>query len=296
MPNPNGSLDGAAPANWFDAAPGGDLSLDDLFPNPENPPQSDAPPASDPPPQAAPDPEYFLRTNTGTVYKTPEDAVKGTEEKDRVIAQLRSEVASIKGTDPLKKTPATGGQPQVDESLTRNPKKFFGDLVAAANAGDAEAYANTLARFQMELLQPYSPLMADVSRERAVRSADSENKGVREFIGSREYSEVLEQLPALKQAIEAAEADPQYAGYLPQYYKTAYLASLGSRMPAIIESAKQTPAPQIPRPTLVGSTPNLPAEPASPAFRSTAAALASKDGRRAIIEQFEKSGAADKPW
>ena len=296
MPNPTGTIDGAAPANWFADSPGGDLSLDDLFPNPETTPQ-DAPPP--PPVEATPQPSadtVFLKTSTGTVYNSQEAAVQGTEEKDRLIAQMRQELTSYRGTDPLKKTPATGGQPPVDESLTRNPKKFFGDLVSAANAGDAEAYAKTLAQFQMELLSPYAPLLADVARERATRSAETANKGVREFIGSREYSEVLEQLPALKQAIEVAEADPQYAGYLEQYYKTAYLASLGARMPAIVEAAKATPAPQNPRPTLASSTPTPPAEPGGPTFRSANDALKSPEGRKLIIEQFEKSGAADKIW
>ncbi len=294
MPNPNSTIDGAAPTNWFADSPGGDLSLDDLFPNPETAPQ-DAPPPSSPAASQPPAEEFFLKTKT-SVYKTQEAAAKGTEEKDELIAQMRQEIERINGTDPLKKTPATGGQPPVDESLTRNPKKFFGDLVSAANAGDAEGYANTLARFQMELLSPYAPLLADVARERATRSAETANKGVREFIGSREYSEVLEQLPALKQAIEVAEADPQYAGYLEQYYKTAYLASLGARMPAIVEAARATPAPQNPRPTLSSTTPTPPAEPGGPTYRSANDALKSHDGRKAIIEQFEKSGGADKIW
>lgn len=168
--------------------------------------------------------------------------------------------------------------------------------MAAANAGNAEAYANTLAQFQMELLSPYAPLLADVARERATRSAESANKGVREFIGFPRVLGSLGATPALRQAIEVAEADPQYAGYLEQYYKTAYLASLGARMLQIVEAAKATPAPQNPRPTLASSTPTPPAEPGGPTFRSANDALKSPEGRKLIIEQFEKSGAADKVW
>ncbi len=118
----------AAPQNpsqttgWFNDAPGGDIDLDKLFPNPELALQAPSqPPAAEPAaPQAPAAEQYFLKTATGTVYKSAEDAIRGTEEKDRVIQQLREKIAQSEGQDPLKKS-QQAAQPPVEADYRQSP-------------------------------------------------------------------------------------------------------------------------------------------------------------------------------
>src|SRR5215472_10615200 len=78
--------------------PGLDMLLDDIFPNPELVPQSivttqtapqsqpqpgtvsssPAEPQATTPPAQPSTPSFFLQTQTGTVYKTAQDAIRGT--------------------------------------------------------------------------------------------------------------------------------------------------------------------------------------------------------------------------
>src|SRR5271166_655933 len=84
-------------------------------------------------PEVAPaEPSRFeLKTKTGTVYKTAEDAVKGIETKDRTIEQLRSMIAAVTGEDPLSKAgikPGTTNAPQKPVSYLQDRRRFAQDL------------------------------------------------------------------------------------------------------------------------------------------------------------------------
>ncbi len=269
--------------------PGDGFSLDDLFPvdpasqapsQPQTPavaePQLPAPPAVTPP--SGP----FIQTQTGTVYRTPEDAVKGIEEKDRIIAQFRQQVMQLQGIDPIKQ-PITSPNANPNEAT-------FKKLVAAAEKGDANEYMNTIAQFQDQRLSQYAPLLAEVARERAVRSLEPAVPAIRQFLSSPTYQETLQAFPRLAQAIQASEADPNMADQLGELYQIAATAAQGRRVPELVRTAATQPVAQTlnPRPTLQPSTPTPQVVTNVQPDLSTAA------GRKAIIERFESAGGRDR--
>lgn len=274
--------------DWYKDPPGGDLTLDQLFPNPETTPQQPAP-APSATPQAPPTPSGpFIKTATGTVYNTAEDAVKGIEEKDRIIAKLRQDKAAETGVDPLKRQ-----QAQDPASYMQSPERFFDDVVASATKGDKRGYAETFARFQQELLQPYAPLIGEMARERAVRVVEQQIPTARGFFDSPEFQNTLERTPNLRQAIEMASLNPQMAGSLPELFELAYKSALADRMPALVQAAAQAasqPTPN-PRPTLTPSTPTL-----SPAPTPGPANLETPEGRKAILERGKSKGFENVSW
>jgi hypothetical protein len=278
-------------SGWFDDVPGGDIDLDVMFPNPELAPQTPpvAPPAAQPPVE----PQPFLKTATGTVYKTVEDAVRGTEEKDRVISKLREEAKAREGQDPLHRQPA----PQTPKSFREDPSQLFDRLAEAVTKNDKVGYADTLARFQQESLAPYAPLLNEVSREKAIRELESSNRGIREFLGSSDYQATLEALPLLANAIQWAEQTPEAAiQQLPSLYRTAYLTSLGMKAPTLIANAAQQAAVQAPpqpqRPTLQPGNPGL-----QPSFQpNVTPSLDTTEGRKAIIDSGRQRGLDQQSW
>jgi len=268
-------------AGWLADAPGGDLNLDDLFPNPETrlqaqPPQAPAVPQAPPAP-----PQTFLKTATGTVYNSAEDAIRGIEEKDRVIAQLRAAEAARQGVDPLKRQP----EPE-------NPKKaLFQRLAKAAETGDYDAYIGTLAEVTQQTLAPYAPYIAEVGREKILRASAVENPALRDFVGSAEYQAVLERRPLLAQAIQAAENNPDAVGQLQEFYQLAYSDAFSRRAPQVLTA----PAAPNPRPTLTQTTPTPQAPLANGGYVSEAQ-LYSREGRKQIIENARARGMADMDW
>lgn len=269
---------------WF-SPPGADLDLDSLFPNPQQAPQTPAavpPPA---PPQAtAPAPEWFLETPSGTKYRTAEDAIKGIAEKDRIIAA--SKAAHEQATRPA--------APAENQSYATNPEKLFDDLVEAASSGNKRKYVESLARYNMDMLAPYAPLLAEVANEKALRTADARTHGVSQFVGTAEYDTAMENFPVLKQAVENVRMNPQGQAQLEELYRLSYLASLGLKTPELVRTAAQQPAAptQNPRPTLSTSTPSLPA--AGPSTQ--APSLYSREGRKAIIESGQQRGVDGASW
>lgn len=275
-------------SGWYDP-PGGDIELDSLFPEPGQPQAAPATPAP-PAPQAPAEPQSFLKTSTGTVYMNPEDAVKGIEEKDRVINELRSKLKATEGSDPLKHQPVS----QEPRSYAEQPERVFDDLVDAANRGDKRKYAETLTRYNMEMLAPYAGLLSDVARERAIREAESQTHGVREFVGSPDFAAYVDSRPVLKQAIDFALSNPQASGQATELLQLAYEASLGRRAPELIRTAAaQTPVvPQNPRPTMTSSTPTMtPGQ--NPSSRPN---MYTSDGRKAIIEAGKSKGLDGASW
>jgi hypothetical protein len=268
-------------AGWLDGAPGGDLNLDDLFPNPETRLQAQPQPPPAVPQAPPPVPQPFMRTQTGSVYNSAEDAIRGIEEKDRIIAQLRAEEAGRRGVDPLRR------QPEAE-----NPKQvLFKRLAKAAETGDYESYVDTLEQVTRQTLAPYAPMIAEVGREKIIRASATENPQLREFLESPEYTAVLERRPLLAQAIQAAENNPDATQQLQEFYGLAYTDAL-SRRPAPVLQAPTTPNP---RPTLSHTTPT-PQPPMANGGYMTEAQLYSKEGRKAILENGRARGIADADW
>src|SRR5260221_13346151 len=209
-------------SGWLSNSPGGDLNLDDLYPNPEGALQAPLPPQ----PQVTQTPVVpstpFIRTSTGTVYNSPEDTVRGIEEKDRIIAELRAAKAAETGIDPLKR-----------QAPTEDPNTVaFKRLAKAAESGNAEDYVQTLREITLQTLAPYGPLMAEAGREKILRASASENPALREFVGSAEYAGILERRPLLREAIQRAESDPGAVQQLQEFYGLAYSDAVTRRGPA----------------------------------------------------------------
>jgi hypothetical protein len=268
-------------SGWLADAPGGDLNLDDLFPNPETrlQAQPQVPQAS---PQAPPQaPQDFIVTQTGTRYKSPEDAIRGIEEKDRIIAQLRAQEAARTGADPLKRQP----EPE-------NPKQvLFKRLAKAAETGDYESYVDTLEQVTRQTLAPYAPMIAEVGREKILRASATEIPQLREFVGSTEYQAALERRPLLAQAIQAAENNPDAVNQLQEFYQLAYADAMSKRPPTVL-SVPQTPNP---RPTLTQTHPTPQAPLPNQGYISEND-LYSKAGRKAILENGRARGIGDMDW
>lgn len=286
MPDPNEPqrvpMSHSQTAGWLDGAPGGDLNLDDLFPNPETRLQN-APSATVVPPQAPPQtpPAPFLKTATGTVYNSVEDAIRGTEEKDRIIAQLRATKAAELGADPLKRQP----EPE-------DPKKvLFQRLAKAAQEGDYSTYVDTLSQVTQQTLAPYAPYIAEVGREKVIRTAAIENPALREFVGGAEYQAVMERRPRLAEAIRNAEMNPDYVGQLEEFYSLAYSDAVSHRAPAVVVA----PATPNPRPTLSQTTPT-PQPPLPGGGYINEQQLYSREGRKAILENGRARGLVDADW
>lgn len=251
MPDPNPTVprSQAESYGWMADAPGGDINLDELFPNPEVASQSQHPPVVVPSQTTPPPPQDFLRTATGTVYRSSEDAVRGIEEKDRIIAELRANRAAETGHDPLRRTP---------QEAPKDPRQeLFERLSKAAGSGNAVDYVETLQEITRQTIAPYAPMIAEVGREKAIRGVTAENPQIREFMASPDYRAVLERRPRLAQAIANAEADPQLADQLQEFYGLAYAEAVSRRVPQIARDAAQSapPPPPNPRPTLSTSTP-----------------------------------------
>lgn len=282
--NPN-----AASAQWN--PPGGDFNLDDLFPNPEGNPQSE-PQVTQAPAQPV-EPEYFLRVPTGSVYKTAEEAANGFAEKDRTIERQKQELAQLKAR-PHAQNGQQPAQPDFAETA-------FDRLAEAAQKGDKRGYIQALADVQMATLSPLAPLIEEVAQERAVRNLGPNADNFRTFFASEEYGKILEHLPTLKQAIEAAKVNPaQFANQLPELYELAYNTYVAKNTNQITRNAvnnnAQPVAPTPPRPTLSSSTPTpVPSGNPSPVSYTREQLLANRAARQQYLQRFrdERGGSLD---
>jgi hypothetical protein len=297
MPNTETSVLGVNPTQeWMSSdVPGGDTPFAELF-SADEAVTTDTPTTAEvkttsqeaSQAQAQQAEEFFLKAGT-SVYKSKEAVEKGIQEKDALIEQLRQQYILERGIDPVTRQPVrVGGEPQGPASYLQDPKKYMRDLAEAANKMDEEAYFRTQSQLVFDLLSPIAPLITDFARTKAVETVATEVKDFRTFIGSEDYTSVLSQNPALKNAIEGAEQDVRFHGELPQLYKIAYLTSQGSKVPELIRAAQQaaqTQAQQQARPT---QTPSAIAPPtgAKPDWRTS-------DGRKAIIKNFEDQGLGD---
>ena len=290
-PQPGNSLN-------FDDAPGGDLPFDSLFPaeptvtaQPQAAPQQPEPaaPPVQPAPQTQtpPSDEPFI-SGSKTVYKTREAAIEGINQKDALIEQLRQRYALTTGIDPITQQPvgAASAQPQ-RANYVQDPERWVKDAATALQRGDVNAYRDAQAKFVYDLMEPYLPAIQGTMEERAVKELETEIKDIRTFIGSNNYDVAVGKNPELREAIEFAKSDVRYAPRLAGLYKLAYLTSQGMRLPELLEANRpqQSAQPQV-RTSTPASTPAPPSSAPPPDLRTS-------EGRKAIIEAFEKSAAVN---
>lgn len=289
-----------APSDTVDlsGAPGADINWDELFPSdpgasvpsqPATATPSDATlPASQPP--APVSPSDFLKTTTGTVYKSQEDAIKGIEHKDTLIEQLRQRYILERGIDPITNQPVQP-TPQGPVPYSQDPQRYFKDLVDAVQKNDPAAYYEAQQRMILDTLGPLGPTITNLAKAQATEAVSAELKDFKEVSSSEPYRKVLEEIPELKNAIELAESDYRFHNRLPGLLKVAYLAAQGRRMPELLRAQQPAAQPAQPtRPTTVPSTLTPPTEP------SVAASLYSAEGRKALIANLEGRGIDKVAW
>jgi hypothetical protein len=237
---------------------------------------------------AQPD-EPFLKGNE-SVYKTREAAQRGLDEKDALIKQLRQSYSLATGVDTITKQPINAIAPQGNESYVLNPKKYVADLQEAKSP---EQLAKVQQKFVFDTFQPIAPAISSMTKNAAIKQVADALPDFGTFYGSAEYKSTLEANPDLREAVEMAESDIAFHPRLAGLLKLTYLTNKGMQLPELLKKAAAPQIPQTPtRTTLTSSTPS----PTEYTTSNEAPSLNSKAGRKAIIEQFEKSGAQNKIW
>lgn len=259
--------------------------------------------------QATAGPGFELKTNTGTVYKSAEEAIRGIEQKDTLLGQLRQQIVQLTGQDPLSArqaaapgqvAPAHMGNPN---SLVENPQLLWTRMSETMQRGDAKAWAQTLGSYVDEILQrrlaPYNPIIGEVSKTQAVRALGNKTpeygQELPKFIDSAEYQTLVSRFPVVKEALQIAVSDPQQAGVLPELFELLFLADRGLKLDAAVKAAAARPTAS-PNPNLARPTLNPRAAISAPTGRPQAPnSLNSEVGRDAIIANAENSGLLDIP-
>lgn len=305
MPNepvaPNTNSD-----NWFKGeVPGGDIPFDELFPmeggdlsvsrQPGTPAASVAEPAPTPAkvePTPAPVPEHFLKAEK-SIYKTADEAIRGINEKDATIEALRRKVAEATGVDPLTNKPVSRPEPAPENvDYRRDRARYMKDLAKAAEAHDEEAYYNVQAKLIQDTLAPVAPLIQSVAKQRAIEQASTQIPDFSKFRNSGDFNSTLEQFPELRAAIEMGESNFEMSGKLPELYRMAYTIYNGVRAANALET-RQTEPPVNPTPVRT-ATPTTTTTPPQATIGGTAQdLLKTSQGRKALIEQFERGGVGD---
>lgn len=297
QPVPSVAVTAASNAVYRD---GGALTWDELFPpepgapagsqgatTPQGGTQPTTPAPATTPAQA--NAAFELKTKTGTVYKSIEDAQKGIEHKDTLIEQLRQREILRTGIDPV-----TGQQVQLQPAsqnvnYMQDRKRYVDDLTQAAQKNDSDAIWQAQTKLVSDMLAPLAPVMSNFAKQQAIETLSGEIKDIREFIGGEDYQKALEDTPDLRDAINRAENDYQHHQRLSGLYKVAYRVSQGIRLPEILK-AQPAQAVQPIRTTTAPSTLPPPTQSAvQPALHG------SRDQRKELIARFEAQGAADRP-
>jgi hypothetical protein len=231
-----------APEDWF---------------NPDPEPQATQPPAAPTPPS------FFLQAETGTVYKTAEEAAKGVAEKDRLIVAQRQQLDQAQRLLQAQGI-QVGGAPSAPQTAP-----FYKALETSVQRGDMsfdEALNQAMDKMWQEksqqYFQPLQPLMEYASLERAALQASAQyDPNIAPFMRSKAYQQELEARPVLRDLIQQASLTPQYQKFLPEMLNYAYefaktrataapaaqqrTAPASSTPPQMIMSSQRT-APQAP--------------------------------------------------
>lgn len=312
MPNPE-STPGRSVS--MTDAPGGDFSFDTLFPgeegiaSPESPSATGEPTPAQPAATSTPEqpavPEFFLKTPTGTVYRTREEAEQGYAHKDTLLETMRTQLTQLTGVDPLTgkvregyQQPQQRYQPQQHSqpeplNYAANPQKYYEDLTEAVSNQDSGTYARIQAKFMEDYLAPIVPTITAVARTNAQQEVTGQLPDFHQVSSSQQYRDVLADLPDLKQAIEFAESNPAMSHKLPGFYRTAYWAAKGRMTPDLVQqAARQAQTATVP------TTPTRPAMQTStmtpPQQQSARPSMQTSAGRKQLIAEAEAKGVLDR--
>lgn len=236
----------------------------------------------------------FLRGEK-SLYNSSEDAVRGINEKDVLIEQLRQRYALTTGIDPITGKPVVAnGQPQDTVDYYQQPDRYLDDLYNAAKKGGPEAYRDVQGKFLFDALKPLQPVLQKAARDQAVEALGLEIPNAKVFVGTPNYTKTLETNPQLKEAIVISEQDARFHSRLPGLYKLAYLTAQGMQLPDLLKAqATQTTTSQQTqvtqnqpvRTTVTATTPSPSTSPAArPSFKTI-------EGIRAYIQEAEGRGA-----
>ena len=266
-----------------------DMTLDDLYPQDNTTQQTPQEPAggTTPEPQTLSPKEPFLRTSTGTIYNTQEEAERGIAEKDRALEQSRQWTIAMTGYDPISGKPARATPYTEEINYVRDPEKFYDDLVAAQAKGDKRAYALINMKMMDSLMDQYRPALTQSARATALENAERARPGIREFVGTDKYKNYLEQVPLLRDAMSAAETRPEMSTQLQDLFILTFDGATGRSVPEILKTAKAQAQPANPapvRPTLQPMSQPVGGTPASAPDMST------PEGRKAIIDGARSRG------
>lgn len=289
-----------------DAIPGGDLTFDQIFGSESdtsltagaaNPTNADSQTTTTQPAAQLTQvvqPSWELKSTDGTInYKSAEAALEGIQHKDALIQQLRDKYKAVTGVDPIKPLPI---EPQAPESYIQNPTRFAEDLAAAAKEGNAQKYTQTQLRLVEEYIAPFRPIMQDFTRSRAQAQVTSEIAEFAPFRTSDDFQKTLTRNPALAQAIQGAETNPQFAQQLPELYRLAYQSHVASRVPELVQAAQAAAATQV-APVRQQASAQSTLTPGNPTTaQSSQEMLRTKEGRAEIKRQFEASAGMNQDW
>lgn len=272
-----------------------DLTLDDLFTIDSQEPagfQPQVEPQVQTEPQAAPQRPY-LQASTGTVYNTHEDAVRGTEEKDRQLEQMRQTFIAMHGYDPISGKPVRFNPYNNEQEVNyaRDPERLYDDLAKANGDGnrppDKRAYAAVM---QKLLHDTYGPVMTQSAKTVTLTNLERRYPGITSFVEGDKYRDYLSERELLSQAIQASETQPGMQAQLADLYVLAYEGANGRNLPQILKTARETSSPtnptssSAPRPTL------QPTSQPAPSGTSVAPDMSTPEGRKAIIEAGRARG------
>lgn len=226
-------------------------------------------PAGETPQTPPAPPEYFLKAETGTVYKTPEEAARGVAEKDRLILQYRQQ------NEQMQRLLAASGVHVGGQAPQAQPQTLLDVLNAVVDNPNADPRMLDAAvdqmvqqRMQQQMQQQFAPLMplveyASLNRATEV-AAQKYDPNIRSFVNSPQYQKVMEQWPTLRNAIEVSKYNPGFAQSFPEMLAIAYmLAGQGAAPPNAPVPQRPAPASTTPPQTLRAGVPQAP--PAAPA-------------------------------
>lgn len=236
--------------------------------------------------------QFFIKGDR-SVYKTAEDAVKGVNEKDALIEQLRQRYALTTGIDPITGKPVTNqGQPQEAPDYYQQPDQYLDALYNAAKKGGPEAYRDVQAKFLFDALKPIQPVFQKLAKDQAIATLGTEIPGAKTFVDTPSYTKALDLNPELKQAISISESDQRFHSRLPGLYKLAYLTAQGMQLPELLRaqatqtqttSQTQQTQGQPVRTTVQATTASPAAHTAQPSFKTI-------EGIRSYIKDAEARG------
>jgi len=291
-------LDNVAPGGivQLDNAPAGldDATFDSLFPvdgpsKEVTQPQSAQPTGTNASTQTVnkdgqPSNDTFFLKGDKTVYKSAEEAVRGLNQKDTLIEQLRQRYALTTGIDPITGQPIAQaivkGNP---DNYVENPNRYIEDL-ANASKKDPSAVASVQQKFVMDSLAPLQPIIEVAVQTNALKTLAAENADAAKFVDTPLYQKTLEANPELGGAIAAAKSDPRFHSRLPGLYKLAYLTGQGMQLPELLAAA--TPQKQTTQ-VRTGIQPSTLAPPTESAAKPN---MNSIQGIRATIAAMEAKG------